>query len=160
MEKIVITGGLGFLGQYTATSLIEKYPQAQVIILARSQRPVFLADIKNHPRLQIEYGIDLLKPETMEAFFANADLVVHGAAMVSFWRKDRKKMLEQNWGGTRVVLDLCKKNAVGKLVYISSTAAIGYSDDKDMPADENLDFDWSKAGKYAYAYSKYLAEQE
>ena len=158
-NKIIVTGGLGFLGQHLVYGLTERYPKSEIVILARSERSFFLSDFGRNNNIKIVYGTDITEPDSIEEYFKDADTVFHTAAMISFWRKDKKKLFYQNVAGTENIVDLCKKYKK-RLIYISSTAALGYNNDKNNPADEKFQFNWKKADKFAYMLSKYHAEEK
>ena len=158
-NKIIVTGGLGFLGQHLVYGLTEKNPKSEIVILARSRRPFFLSDLNRNKNIIIIYDTDILDPDSIEEYFKDADTVFHTAAMISFWRKDKKKLFQQNVTGTENIVNLCNKYN-NRLIYISSTAALGFNNDKDNPADEEFMFNWRKAGKFAYMLSKYHAEEK
>ena len=88
----------------------------------------------------------------------DVDVVFHCAAKVSFERKDREALMQNNVIGTRNVVNACLKNNIPKLVYASSVAAIGRTEN-EAPITENTDWVESKYNSQ-YAISKNLAEQE
>lgn len=157
-KKVIVTGGLGFLGQYLVSTLTEKYPDLEIVVLARSKRPFFLSDFSKNHHIKIVYDTDTTVPSTIEEYFKGAETVFHTAALVSFWRKDKEKLFHQNVDGTENIVNLCKKHGT-KLIYISSTAALGFNNDKDNPANEKFQFNWKKARKFAYMLSKYHSEK-
>ena len=159
IKKIVVTGGLGFLGQHLVKKLSEKYKNSEILITARSKRKIFLPEIKNNPKVSIIYNTDLTDIDTFGDSFKDTDIVFHCAALVSFQRRDKKRLFKMNIDGTRNIIRLCKENNVQKLIYVSSTAARGYNNNKDIPADEKFIFDWSKTKTRYYMLSKHLAEE-
>lgn len=162
MKKVLVTGGLGFFGQYLCAALLRDHPEAEIRIAARRQRPVFHPDLAAafaSSRVKVYYETDLLNQDSLQEAFQGVDTVFHCAAMVSFWRRDRTSLMEQNVQGTQNIIELCRQHKVALLIHVSSTAALGYTGLADRPGDENLRFDWSRAGKYVYALSKYRSEQ-
>ena len=85
-------------------------------------------------------------------------VVFHCAAKVSFERKDKDALMFNNVIGTRNVVNACLKNNIGQLVYASSVAAIGRTEN-EAPITEKTDWVDSKYNSQ-YAVSKNLAEQE
>lgn len=70
--------------------------------------------------------------------------------------------MKVNVEGTRNVAKTCLEARVGKLIHVSSVAALGYSDNPNQPVDEDFKFDWDiaeKRKKY-YMLSKHLADEE
>ena len=159
MTKILITGGLGFLGQHLVKALLNSDEDSEILILARTRARVFLNDLNNN-RVKTIYGIDLSHKESMESHFSNADYVFHTAALISFWYKDKKSMDEINIGGTKNVVDLCLKYGIKRLVHVSSTAVIKGSININEAANETNDYDWKGKSKYDYGLSKLHAEKE
>ena len=86
MAKLVITGGLGFLGQYVTQAVLKTMEDCEIVILARSKREIFLEELKDK-RVKIIYGADITQKSTIEKYFPGADYVIHVAAMISFWYK-------------------------------------------------------------------------
>ena len=125
-KKVIVTGGLGFLGQHLVSSLAERYQEMKIIVLARSQRPFFLYDFSKNQNIKIVYNTDTTDISTIEEYFKETETVFHTAAFISFWRKDKKKLFHQNVEGTENIVNLCKKYG-NSLVYISSTAALGFN---------------------------------
>ena len=159
MTKIIITGGLGFLGQHLAKTLLKKDPDSEILLLARSKKKIFLDELTS-PRVRVVYGTEISDTDSMEAHFKHADYVLHTAALISFWRKDQKRMAEVNVAGTKNIVDLCLKYEVKRLVHVSSTATIKASNNPKKPADEANDYDWQGKSKYHYGLSKYYADKE
>ena len=94
----------------------------------------------------------------VEAFSGEIDAVFHCAAMVSFKRKDRNAMMENNIQGTANVVNTCIKLGIANLVHVSSVAALSRTEGSDVIT---ADSEWEES-KYNtdYAKSKYYAELE
>ena len=90
--------------------------------------------------------------------FEGVSKVYHCAGFVSMAFRDRNKLLEINLKGTSYVVDLCLKNNIKKLVYVSSIASLG-SSENEIIIDENSSWN-NSIDKTPYAYSKYGAEME
>ncbi|MBI9104528.1 MAG: NAD-dependent epimerase/dehydratase family protein [Spirochaetales bacterium] len=159
MTNILVTGGFGFLAQHLVSALLKKSPDFMITILDKVQGEFFLDELKGNGRIKIVTHADVTKPETMEAYFNGIHVVYHLAALVSFWRKHKSLLYKVNIEGTENVIKICIKHNIRRMVYVSSTAALGYNNDKENYADENWQYDWSKAGTFFYMLSKYYAEQ-
>ncbi|MGL1893448.1 MAG: NAD-dependent epimerase/dehydratase family protein [Spirochaetaceae bacterium] len=159
IKNILVTGGLGFLGQHLVQSLRLKYKDVNIVILARNRRPFFLSDFSEQKEIKIIYNTSLTDIETLAPHFKEIDIVYHVAAAVSFWRKDKKLLFDVNHVGTENIIKLCKDNDIKRMIHISSTAALGYNNDKDSPATESFKFDWSRAKKCFYMLSKFKGEE-
>ena len=96
-------------------------------------------------------------PSLIEAF-KGVKKVYHCAALISFAFSDRQKLYEINQKGTSYIVNLCLKNNIEKLVYVSSVASLG-SEENETIVDENSAWD-NNIDKTPYDYSKYGAEME
>jgi len=150
---------MGFLGQHLVKELLTKMPDADIAVLDRVKLPFFDKSLNNLPNIKTIGNVDVTSEE-INRYLTDADLVFHLAAMISFWRKDREALFRINVGGTGNVVNACLKNRVKRFIYVSSTAALGYNNDKNNPMDETCIYDWNKAKGYEYMLSKYHAEQK
>lgn len=99
---------------------------------------------------------DVLDIPTLEECIGQNDLVYHCAALVSFDRKDFRNMIHINRRGTENVVNVCLANGAKKLCYVSSTAALGGTDN---PITEKTR--WKNGPDVSgYSISKYSAEKE
>ncbi len=96
-------------------------------------------------------------PSLIEAF-EGVKKVYHCAAFISFAFRDRQKLYEINQKGTSYIVDLCLKNNIEKLIYVSSVASLGLEENETI-VDENSTWD-NNIDKTPYGYSKYGAEME
>ena len=155
MRRVVVTGGGGFLAGALVRELRRVAPGLEIVA----------ADLKIDPpegwdsRVRFHGGVDVTNPETLRGVFRNADAVFHLAGLGSYWRADRDRLYRVNRDGTRNVLDACAAAGVGRLVHVSSTAAIGFKGDPEDPADEELTFDWARARGKHYMLSKRDSER-
>lgn len=152
MNTVLVTGGTGFLGSNLATALLKEGYNVRILRRATSD----LRAIGNAP---VEHCIgDVLDPATLRRALHGCDTVFHTAAVISYWRKEHKRMMEVNVGGTRNVVEASLEIGVTKFVHTSSVAALGTRDD-GKPADEGTEFRWDSKTP-GYRISKHLAEQE
>ncbi|MBI4980890.1 NAD-dependent epimerase/dehydratase family protein [Candidatus Woesearchaeota archaeon] len=161
MQQILVTGGNGFLGQHLVKLLLEKYPalKVKIVDLKEQERPLY--SFKQDPRVTYSVGKNICDYDSISNEFKSIDVVIHLAGLVSFWRKDKDKLFSINVEGTKNVFRAAVENKVGRFIHISSVAALGYSNDRSNPIDENFVFDWDIAKKYKkyYMLSKHLADE-
>lgn len=115
-EKILVTGGTGFLGKKLVRTLTaEGYP---VRVLARK-----LADTEFPEKAgaEIFFG-DVADPSSLAEAVRGADVLIHAAAGTSGTKRDSETGTLE---GTRNVLKQCKAAGVKKLIYISSCSVYG-----------------------------------
>lgn len=118
-RKVYLTGATGFIGGVVARRLVEEgatltclvRPQTQAGDLERLGATVVRGDITN--------------PATLD--LAGQHVLIHAAAWVGYGLPARKLDLfrRTNVEGTRNVLHAAERAGVGKLVHVSSIAAIG-----------------------------------
>jgi dihydroflavonol-4-reductase len=88
---------------------------------------------------------------------SGCDTVFHVAADYRLWVRDPNEMYRSNVGGTRTLLEAARKNGVGRVVYTSSVATVGFTSD-GRPADEDSPVSLADMIGH-YKRSKFMAEQ-
>ncbi len=149
-EKVLVTGGTGFLGKGLVDGLVrEGYP---VRVLARK-----LSNIEPLKKLGVEifFG-DVADMASLARAFEGVNAVVHAAAGTSGRKKDCETGTIQ---GTQNVLDLCEKKSVHKLIYISSCSVYGVADYKpNQTVTEESVLEKYPSQRGSYSASKQQAE--
>lgn len=162
---VVVTGANGFLGSYVVCALLQKGYEVKALRRRGSDMSEFndiaeweLGTDKQRLFQRLAWHeADIMDIQDLDTAFAGAEFVFHCAARVSF-RGDSHELTKVNAEGTANVVNACLKAAVKKLVYASSTAALGRTDSKDLITEETQ---WSEDdNNTAYACSKHLAELE
>lgn len=146
-----LTGATGFLGSHVARVLGEQGAELRLLVRRTS-------NLKNLEGLKAETATgDLRDPASLEKAISGCDTVFHVAADYRLWVTDPNEMYRSNVEGTRAVLEAARKNGVKNVVYTSSVATIGFTQN-GHPADE--DSPVSLAGMIGhYKRSKFMAEQ-
>jgi dihydroflavonol-4-reductase len=152
---ILVTGGTGFLGSYIIKQLVEE-GYAVRAIRRNNKLPSY---ISKHILDQVEWvDGDILDTVLLEEAMEGIDIVIHSAGIVSFVKKDRKKMYDVNVEGTANVVNIALEKNVRRFIYISSVAALGR---KTNGAHVNEEKKWEESiVNTHYAKSKYKAEME
>lgn len=155
MASILVTGGTGFLGGYILLHLLEK--GYTVKALRRSQNlPVHIPPASLEKVEWIEG--DILDLVSLQDAMLGVDCVIHSAAVVSFAKKDKERMMKINVEGTANVVNMALDGGVRKLVYISSVAALGRTLHGETVSEEKK---WEENKLTTnYAKSKNKAELE
>jgi dihydroflavonol-4-reductase len=152
---VLVTGGTGFLGAYIIKELVEK-GHAVRAIRRSTKLPSFIPDSILD---QVEWvDGDILDVVSLEEAMEGVDTIIHSAAIVSFVKKDREKMYKVNVEGTANVVNMALEKNIGRLVYISSVAALGRTANSGV-VNEERKWEESKINTH-YAKSKYKAELE
>ena len=156
-NRIFVTGATGFVGSYMLRYLLLKGYKNVWGLRRKNSVYSLVADIENAIHWLEGDILDIPFLET--SFDENKfDIVIHCAANVSFYKKDRKSLYEVNVIGTENIVNICLSHHIKKLIHLSSIATLGRS--KNFATlDENSKWIISKLNSY-YAVTKYQAEQE
>ncbi|MEX0883093.1 MAG: NAD-dependent epimerase/dehydratase family protein [Cyclobacteriaceae bacterium] len=151
--KILITGITGLLGSYMARYFSGK---AEIFGL---KRPGSNVDLLGELSEKIHwFEGDINDFQLMEDACSGMDFVIHAAGLVSFENSGKEELLKTNTYGTTNIVNAMLSIGGGKLVFISSVAALGREAGHLVI---NEDFKWSNSELNSpYAISKHLAELE
>ena len=164
MEKVLVTGGSGFIALHCIDQLLEKGYMVRTTIRSESRKEEINKAMDKYPNLDqnLEFHIcDLLKDEGWEAAVDGCDYVLHVASpFILEVPSDENVLIKPAVDGTLRVLNACSKAHVKKVVLTSSVAAVAYGHGVEKTYDES---DWSNTGEDSgitpYAKSKTLAEK-
>jgi len=146
-----ITGATGFVGSHVARVLAEQ--GADLRLLVR-----FSSDVRNIDGLRADRVTgDLRDAASIERAMSGCEVVFHVAADYRLWVPDSTQMYQSNVEGTRAILDAARRNRVRRVVYTSSVATMGFTDD-GRSVDESSPVSVHKMIGH-YKRSKYMAEE-
>lgn len=160
---IVVTGGTGLVGGYLLLKLAEEEGPVRVL-LRPGTKPEKVLEVWKHylpdpasllPRFEWVHTDPLNRAALYEAL-QGAEYIYHCAGKVSFDRRDKRAMWETNTHLTGYIVDFCLANAVKKLAYVSSVAAV--ASPKGEAATEASG--WPVQKKNLYAKTKTRGEFE
>lgn len=146
--KVLVTGGGGFVGGYIVERLLAR--GYVVRSLGRSAQPELSAR-----GVEVVCG-DLTDAQAVLSACEGMDAVFHVAARAGVWGS-WESFYQPNVIGTRNVVEACRKQAVGRLVY-TSTPSVVFNRQAISGGDESMPYgrDWL----CHYAQTKALAEAE
>ncbi|HUH32323.1 MAG TPA: NAD-dependent epimerase/dehydratase family protein [Daejeonella sp.] len=151
---ILVTGATGFLGSELVRQLLQ---QGKSVRALKRESSVIPAILSEHTSIDWREG-DVLDYYALAEAMEGITEVYHCAAMVSFRKEDKKKLLKVNVEGTAHLVNLCLQNNVRKLVHVSSVTTIGQNKNGDPGCeDDHWQFD---KGQSNYSISKYESEME
>lgn len=150
MNKVIVTGGAGFIGSHIVDALIRS--GAQVISIDN-----YIAgspdNLTKHPNLKEVYA-DVSDFTQIEEHFEGVDAVFHNAASkMTVCKSDPRRDLEVNAAGTLNILELSKRYGIRKVVHASTGSVYGVA--KYHPTDE----DHPLNPVYYYGVSKLAGEK-
>lgn len=147
--KAIVTGATGFLGGHLCSLLAEQ--GVSVIGFGRN--------LGKSMHLEGELcqlrQVDITDEHSLNAVFEQADVLFHCAALSSAWGA-YDSFYKHNVYGTELILKMCEKYHVKRLVYVSSTSVYF-----DFKSTLNIKENSALPVKFAnhYATSKYQAEE-
>lgn len=123
----LITGAAGHLGSTLVRLLRNKADAVYGLVL-----PGEKAALKDGGNVRYFAG-DVRDSKSLELFFAGADgydeiYVIHAAGIIDISGTVTPRLYEVNVGGTKNIIEMCRKHAVRRLVYVSSVHAIPEGD--------------------------------
>jgi len=135
MDKILVTGGAGFIGSHLVDKLISKNNKVVVFDNLSSGNVKNLEALKDNNNFSFVKG-DLLKPEDIESALDDVSKVYHIAANpeVRLGEVDTKTHFEQNIVASYNLLEAIRKNNIKKIIFTSTSAV--YGDAKVIPTPE------------------------
>jgi UDP-glucose 4-epimerase len=137
-KRVVVIGGAGLIGSH-AVDLLTKEDVGEIVIYDNFVRGTHgnLAQALRDPRVKIfEAGGDICQTDILDAALRGADGVFHFAALWLLQCHDfPRAAFDVNIRGTFNVLEACRNNAVGRLVYSSSASVYGDAVEEPMTED-------------------------
>lgn len=149
MSKLcLVTGANGHLGNTLVRALLDQGYRVRAGVRDMSNVAPFAG-----LDCELVYAELRDEPALIEAM-AGVDVLFQVAAVFRHWSRDPEtEIVQANVEGTRSVLNAAAKAGVGKVVYVSSVAAIGHD---GSALDETS---WNQEADNPYYRSKILAEQ-
>src|SRR5687767_9963971 len=119
--RILVTGGTGLLGSYLLRWFKQNGYQHLTATCQNPDGPI-PSDLKEGiiwKRLRL--------PDIQDANDAvrDQDWVIHSAALISYFKEEKYKMLEINQRGTEHIVNACLAYDVKHFIYIGSIGALG-----------------------------------
>jgi UDP-glucose 4,6-dehydratase len=129
MNKILVTGGCGFIGSHVVEFLFKKFKNTEFIILDKityAANTKFLKNISKNKRVKIVIG-DINNWKLVSKITKNVDIAIHLAAESHVDRSfhSAKKFISTNVQGTSNIMEACRVNKVKKVIHISTDEVYG-----------------------------------
>ena len=130
MKKILVTGGMGYIGSHTVIQLIEAGYEPIIVDNLCNSKPEVLNRIEKiiGKRPQF-FEIDVRNEEKLDEIFSNNDIyaVIHFAGLKSVGESVQKPDLyfDNNIGSTNVLLKVMAKHNCKNIVFSSSATVYG-----------------------------------
>lgn len=116
-QKILVTGGAGFIGSHVVRALLKTY-DAPVRVLHLPKE-----NLLNLEGLDVElFPGDVTNADQVAAAIDGCDVVFHLAAVYALWLPDMSLMQRVNVDGANTLFRTCLEKGVKRVVYTSSFA--------------------------------------
>ncbi|MCK3683565.1 NAD-dependent epimerase/dehydratase family protein [Maribellus sp. YY47] len=162
---IFVTGGTGLVGSHLLFELTKQGKKVRALKRETSNlqqvKKTFSCYVENAQQLfdRIEWvNGDILDYYSLEPLLSGVTEIYHCAAIVSFSRKERQQMIDNNVEGTGNLVNAALINGVKKICHVSSIAALGKKQNGE-PVTEETNWNPSKKNS-AYSDSKFYSETE
>jgi UDP-glucose 4-epimerase len=158
VQKILITGGAGFIGSHLAEALVAEGKEVAVLDDLSTGSLDNLAALRGHKQFQFTEG-SVQDEVAVTQLMADADFVYHLAAAVGVELVVRQPVhtLEDNVRGTENVLAAASRRGVGVLL-TSTSEVYGKSEKARFREDDDLLIGPPTFARWGYACSKLLDE--
>jgi UDP-glucose 4-epimerase len=149
MNKVLVTGGCGFIGSNLVDALIEKDYEVNVMDNLSSESEVFYHNEKAN-----YYHSDITNFESVLEAMKDCEIVFHLAAesRIGTSLENPAKSCHVNFVGTCNILQAARQIGVKSVVYSSSSACYGLSNSLPQKETDKID------NLNPYSVSKYAAE--
>ena len=151
--KILVTGGMGFIGSHTVCELLEGGHEVVIVDNLCNSSVSVLDDIQaiTHAR-PVFYQEDIRDKAAMDRIFAEnkIDAVIHFAGLKAVGESVRMPLeyYHNNITGTLVLCDAMRKGGCKRIVFSSSATVYGMNNTvpfrEDMPTSCTNPYGWTK----------------
>ena len=137
--RVLVTGGLGYIGSHTCVLLAEAGHELVVLDNLSNAKPVVLERLRELTGRAIEFHrADLRERRSLDAAFAKpVDAVIHFAGLKAVGESVEKPQLyhDNNVGGSTNLLDAMRAHGARRIVFSSSATV--YGDPARLPLTED-----------------------
>ena len=147
-KKVLVTGGVGFIGSHIVDLLLENGAEVHVVDnLCAGKR-------ENVNDKAVLHVVDIRDKDKLAPIFKGASFVFHEAAVprVPYSIEHPEETHDNNVNGTLDVLSVSKEAGVRRFIFAASSSA--YGDKEEMPLREDMPAE----SVHPYGLQKYIGE--
>jgi dTDP-glucose 4,6-dehydratase len=162
LQKLLVTGGSGFIGSWLIRHLLAEYPDVHVTnldLLTYAGNPENLRDVENNPRYTFVQG-DICDEALVNRLMSGMDACINVAAQTHVDRSISGPgvFITTNVVGTQVLLEAARNANVAKFVQVSTDEVYGSIDGtakftEESPLEPSSPYSSSKAAADLIALS-------
>ena len=153
-QKVIVTGGAGFIGSHLVQRLVEDGHDVTVIDNFSTGNRKNIAHHENNIQL---VEADITNFDKIAPHFEKKNIVFHLAALADIVPSivNPRSYYASNVSGTMSVVEAARLSKVKKFVYTASSSCYGIPPKEFYPTSETAPI----SPQYPYALTKYLGEQ-
>jgi UDP-glucose 4-epimerase len=157
-ERVLITGGAGFIGSHLAGTLLAAGKQVTVLDDLSTGRLENVAPLADNPRFRSVVG-SVIDRQVLDPLVRECELIVHLAAAVGVELVVREpvRTIETNVTGTEAVLAAALRHRV-KILLASSSEVYGRGARQPLHENDDVVLGPSSRSRWAYAATKLVGE--
>ena len=153
-QKVLVTGGAGFIGSHLVERLVNENYQVIVLDNLSTGSLENLKDLQANPNFSF-FKVDISNLNDITGYFKDIDWVFHLAALADIIPSIIKpyKYHKSNVEGTIAVLEASRLSGVKKFINVASSSCYGIPELYPTPEHAEI------SPEYPYAVTKYMAEE-
>lgn len=117
-QKVLVTGGAGFIGSHLVQALLEHGQKVRVL-----EKPGAFVDHLHNLDLEIVFA-DIREKKSLTSAIDGCEIVFHLAADPNLWRESRSQYHCVNFEGTKNVFEAALKLGVKKIIHASTESIL------------------------------------
>jgi UDP-glucose 4,6-dehydratase len=129
MNRIVITGGAGFIGSHIVDFFVDKFPEAECIVLDKMTYAAdyrYLNQHRENPNFSLVEG-DICDQAICDSILKGSDLLIHAAAESHVDNSFESSLIftKTNVLGTHTIMQSALHHNIPKIIHISTDEVYG-----------------------------------
>lgn len=157
--RVALTGATGFLGRHTVAALVAA--GHEVVCISRSGRlPTSPAGEGFDPTRVSAVACDVVDLDALKAACAGADILVHGAGLVSNRSRDARAVFDLHVVGTRNAIAVARALGIRRLVLVSTSGTVAVGTHSSRVYDESSPRPIETVSRWPYYRTKLFSEEE
>jgi dihydroflavonol-4-reductase len=150
--RVLVTGATGYLGGHVVARLLARGADVRALV-----RPGSATEWLSAQRVELHPG-DLLDERSLREACRGRDSLVHCAGRTGYWSRQDEIQRRVNVEGTSSLLRTAHKAKMGRIVHVSSVAAVGCNRSGEV-LDESSSWIGARGPRMNYVLTKRESEE-